>query len=226
MGSLERGLNRREFLKRGGAFVASMSAMSLLAACGKEVEPGDKSAEVVKQIDEFASQISEVKIQVVNLKKQIDATQVVSAKASTESLRKTTEGLRANIAPVLGLLVDNGNLMQHGRKTFANATERRGTLGSDTRFSPDAQQKLVQAWEGRTRAINGAIGHLLNVRTRLFDLLNSVQGTERYVDELSALEKAGRPPEDAKREVNRTAQRLTNDLKAASSGLDELIKRF
>ena len=125
MGSAEQqgGLRRRDFLRGTAALAATIplrgavgaSIISLLAACGKEVEPLDKSAEVVAQIKEFAIQIEGVKTSLADLKTKInDGAKAMSQETVAEPLRKAVEGLRIQVFSVN--LADNSEIIKNGLK--------------------------------------------------------------------------------------------------------------
>ena len=238
MGSAEQqgGLRRRDFLRGTAALAATIplrgavgaSIISLLAACGKEVEPLDKSAEVVAQIKEFAIQIEGVKTSLADLKTKInDGAKAMSQETVAEPLRKAVEGLRIQVFSVN--LADNSEIIKNGLKTLKNATERRETLGHDTRFTPAEQQTLAAGWQGRINAITAATDHLERTSTRLVERKLSLQTTEDYIVELIELEQFpfGRAHSgDIKQEVRKTTESLGNDLRAASVDIDNLIKQF
>ena len=166
--------------------------------------------------DEFARQLGALKRTFNDVGKQIEAgTRAIDQMKSPEKGRKGIEDLRAQVSNLLGTVADNGEVARLGQLALERAQNKIDSLSHDTRFTAEEREYLVHRWQDLKASTQGAIKDLDSARRDFANLLQTLQTSEDYINELLQI----REQEKALDVIHR----LTTGIRDASDKLKKLL---
>jgi chromosome segregation ATPase len=166
--------------------------------------------------EEFSRQLGELKKTFGDVGKQIEAgTRSIDSMKSPEKGRAGIEELRAQVSKLLGTVADNGEVARLGEMALARAQHKIESLSQDTRFKPEEREYLVHRWQELKASTESAIKDLDSARRDFAKLLQTLQTSEDYIDELLQI----REHEKALAVIHQ----LTTGIRDASTKLKRLL---
>ena len=196
--------------------VCAMAIQGVIHGGAAVAQPAGRPADDTAAIDEFARSFKALRESLGELPKKIeDADRLVRANIDPATAQKQLDLLRAIVAQVLGLVVDNGTVATLGRSAVNAARGKLAEHRQGTRFTPDQREYLVKEWQRVAGETESAVADLDAARKELAELLRLIQTNEDFLKELQELSQAHNTIE-----IVRT---LTASLRDVSVRLRDLI---
>lgn len=144
-----------------------------------------RAQDALNPAEEFSSKLEQLKKTFTDLNKRIsERAKAIDQQTGAIAARKEIEELRAIVGTLLGTVADNGEVARLGQRALGHAREKLRSLKSDSRFSRDQREFLVQEWERLAHETERATEELEAARTRFATMLRTLQTSDDYVGEL------------------------------------------
>ncbi|MCC2099132.1 MAG: hypothetical protein KDJ29_19740 [Hyphomicrobiales bacterium] len=180
-------------------------------------ETAEPRAPLANPGDDFVKQFSDLKKQLQELGKKIkQSASEIETLTSPEAARKEIGTLQALIADTLGLVTNNGDVAKLGEKVIEFARKKQKQFAEDKKFSPEEREYLKKEWQRVGAQTETAIAELSKARSKLTEMLKTVQARGDFIEELQALKNANKMLEVVKN--------LAAELRTASGSLESFSK--
>lgn len=167
-------------------------------------------------IEDFNKQLEDVKKSFDTLSGKIEqSTKDIEQLTTTDAARKDIAALQGLIADTLGAVSDNGQVAKLGQKTLDYARAKQKQFETDTKYSPEERQFLLNEWKRIGTETERATNDLANARREFTGLLRMVQTRGDYIEELQALNNAQKMLEVIKL--------LAGEIRSASGAMKSFI---
>ena len=167
-------------------------------------------------VEDFNKQLEEVKKSFATLSGKIEqSTKEIEQLTTTDAARKDIATLQGLIADTLGAVSDNGDVAKLGQKTLDYARAKQKQFETDTKYSPEERQFLLNEWKRIGAETERATNDLANARREFTGLLRVVQTRGDYIEELQALNNAQKMLEVIKL--------LAGEIRSASGAMKSFI---
>lgn len=201
---------------KSGMIALLLGCSAMLAAPSPAFSTETEVPAALNPVEDFNKQLEEVKKSFETLSAKIEqSTKDIEQLTTTDAARKDIAALQGLIADTLGAVSDNGQVAKLGQKTLDYAHAKQKQFETDTKYSPEERQFLLNEWKRIGTETERATNDLANARREFTGLLRVVQTRGDYIEELQALNNAQKMLEVIKL--------LAGEIRSASGAMKSFI---
>ena len=196
--------------------LAALAAVPLAMPLPGLAADTDGPPAAASPVEEFNKQLGEIKKGFESLSGKIEqGTKDIEKLTAPGSAREQIAGMQAMIADTLGAVSDNGDVAKLGQKTLDYARAKQKQLETESKYTPEERQFLLNEWRRISAETERAAQDLAEARAEFSQLLRVVQTRGDYIEELQALNNAQKMLEVIKQ--------LAGEIRSASGAMRSFI---